>query len=82
MGKRLRSNTMQRLCQTQESTEVETPGGGSFVYGPCKKHDFFMALIHAPISDVRLIAESLLEAVQHAEAVADKGTKPTQEADK
>jgi hypothetical protein len=80
MARRLRSNTMKRLCQTDQTEEFCTPDGGTLVYGSCKKHDFFMATIHCSAADIRKIAESLLEAASIAEA--NKGTQPTQEANK
>jgi len=55
---------MQKLCQSEETVEFETPDGGTLTYGPCKKHGWFMMMVHCPTSDVHAIAESILEAAK------------------
>jgi len=66
--RRMGIKKMQQLCGTDEITEFNTPAGGKLVYGSCKKHDFFIAMIHCPTTDVRAFAESLLEAVSNMES--------------
>lgn len=56
-----------RVCRTQSTVEYETPGGGLLTYGSCRRHKWFMAMIHCPPKDIRLLAHALLDAVDHAE---------------
>jgi len=59
---------MKRLCQAADVAEYHTPDGGTLAYGSCKKHGYFMAMIHCSTADVRNLAKALLEAADHAEA--------------
>lgn len=67
MSRKIKTTRMTRVCQTSTPVEYSTPGGGTLTYGSCHRHSWFMAMIHCPPKDIRLLAHALLEAVDHAE---------------
>lgn len=68
MAKKIKSTRMTKVCQSEGTIEFETPSGGTLVYGPCRRHGWFMAMIHCSPADVKQLAVSLLEAAENAEA--------------
>jgi hypothetical protein len=77
MMPRLRSNTLTKVCETHGPVEFQTPQGGTLAYGSCRRHGWFMAMMHCPVSDIRSFAESLLEAADVAEAKSGQHGKPS-----
>jgi len=74
---RLRSNTLTKVCETEPAGEYQTPQGGTLAYGPCRRHGWFMAMVHCPTADIRKLAEALLEAVDAAEKHGNKDAGKT-----
>jgi hypothetical protein len=67
MARKIKTTRMHKVCQTEDTVEFTTPDGGSLTYGSCRRHGYFMAMVHCPTADVRRIASALLEAVEAAE---------------